>query len=86
LLEKLGEVDWTERNAAIREFWTRKEAEIDALVSEAKKSLEKTVTRKRLVVVEPEPAGVLGDKLKAALKDRLQTTRTPGKLSLDKTR
>lgn len=79
MLGKLGEVDWTEKNAAIRDFWAKKEAEIDALTEEAKKSLQKTATRKRVVVVEPEPVGVLGAKLKNVLRDRIR----PGRLSLD---
>lgn len=87
MLAQLGEVDWTERNAAIRDFWSKKEAEIDALADEAKKSLaHKPVARKRLVVVEPEPVGLLGGKLKEALKDRLSGQRTPGRLSLDRRR
>ena len=87
LLDQLGEVDWTERNAAIRDFWAKKEAEVDALIEEGKKALpQKTVARKRVVVVEQEPAGVLGTKLKSALKDRIAGQRTNGRLSLDRRR
>jgi hypothetical protein len=82
LLAKLGEVDWTERNAAIRDFWTGKEAELDGLIEEAKKTLNKTATRKRVVVVEQEPQGVLGSKLKEVLQDRLRGNTRPGRLSL----
>jgi len=87
MLSDLGEVDWAERNAAIREFWAKKESEIDALIEEAKKSLaHKPVTRKRVVVVEPQPTGNLGLKLKEALQDRIRGDRRPGRLSLDRSR
>lgn len=80
LLAKLGDAEWTERNATIRDFWVVKEKEIDALTEEAKKSLQKTVARKRVVLVEPTPTSQLGAKLKEALQDR----RLPGRLSLDR--
>jgi sporulation protein YlmC with PRC-barrel domain len=86
LLGKLGDAEWNERNSAIREFWVAKEKEIDALTEEAKRSIQKTVQRKRVVVVEPQPVGQLGNKLKEALKDRLQVSHRAGRLSLDKTR
>lgn len=88
MLAKLGEVDWTERNAAIREFWTAKESEIDALAEEAKKSMNKTVRRaKRVVLAEPPPPSTaLGSKLKEALQDRLRVASKPGRLSLDRAR
>jgi hypothetical protein len=86
VLEVLGEVDWSERNAAIREFWTKKEAEIDALIEEAKRTVaERTVARKRVVVVEAQPKGQLGVELKQALQGRLRGQRqTLGRLSLAK--
>lgn len=87
MLAKLGDAGWMERNAAIREFWDAKEKEVDALTEEAKKSLQKTVTRaRRVVLVQQEPVGVLGDKLKEALQDRVRTMHRPGRLSLDRTR
>lgn len=86
VLAQLGDAEWAERNAAIRDFWVAKEKEIDALTEEAKKSLQKTATRKRVVVVQPEPTTQLGNKLKEALKDHLQANRRPGRLSLDRPR
>ena len=87
VLEQLGDAEWADRNAAIRDFWARKEAEVDALIIEAKKSLsQKSVTRKRVVVVETKSAGVLGDKLKEALQDRVKGMHTEGRLSLDRRR
>lgn len=88
MLDKLGEGEWAERNAAIKEFWVAKEKEIDALTEEAKKSLGKTVQRKKMVIVAPppEPASAFGLKLKEALQDRLRGSHKAGRLSLDRTR
>lgn len=85
MLAKLGEVDWAEKNAAIKEFWSAKESEVDALTAEAKKSLaQKSVARKRVVVVEQQPSTQLGSKLKEALQDRLRGQHSTGRLSLSR--
>jgi hypothetical protein len=86
LLAKLGDrVEWAEKNAAIKQFWAAKEREVEALLDEASK-MEKTVQRKRVVVVEAKPAGVLGDKLKAALRERVAEKHTTGTLRIDRRR
>lgn len=64
-LTKQGDVSWLERNEKIREFWHRKEAEIDALIEEAQKNPHK---RKRVVVVEKQPKTDFGRKLQKAVK------------------
>lgn len=67
-IKSLGDVSWTDRNASIREFWQRKEDEIDALIDEAGRAQEKHKRRKYAVVVpKPEPKTVIGQKLKRAL-------------------
>lgn len=66
LLAKLGEVEWGERNERLREFWERKERELDALIEEAKST--GPVKRKRVVNVAPTPRTEFGKKLAATIK------------------
>lgn len=63
---KLPGLSWAERNERIRVFWAAKEAEVDALIEEAKKS--GPVRRKRVYTVRPEPTGAVGKALKEALQ------------------
>lgn len=58
-------LSWGERNERIRAFWARKEAEVDALIEEAKKS--GPVHKRRVYTVRPEPKGAVGKALKEAL-------------------
>ena len=70
--EELGTAPtWVERNEFIREFWKLKEAEIDALLVEAHRVLDKTVKRKRVVEVEkPAKPTAMGEALKKYLAGR----------------
>jgi len=62
---------WADRNAAVRKFWAKKEAEIDALIHEAGTTQVKHKKRKYEVVVpKPEPKTILGQKLKKAILDK----------------
>jgi hypothetical protein len=71
LVKKLGDASWADRNAAIRQFWEAKEAEVDALTTEARNAQEHHKKRKYTVVVsKPEPKSALGQKLKKALDKR----------------
>lgn len=59
-----------ERNQLLKEFWDRKEAELDELIEEAKRAKDaKPVARKRVVVVStPEPKTHFGKALANAIK------------------
>lgn len=63
---KLPGLSWADRNERIRKFWAAKEAEIDALIEEAKKS--GPVHRRRVYTVRPEPKGAVGKALKVAMQ------------------
>lgn len=70
-IDEFGEPpDWNARNTYIRAFWEAKDAELDALLSEATKTLSKTVTRKRLVVVKKDNPTVMAEKLRKVLDAR----------------
>jgi hypothetical protein len=62
--------DWTARNAYTRSFWEMKDAELDALLAEAEKTLTQVVKRKRLVVVPPTKQTQMAEKLLKVLDDR----------------
>lgn len=67
----LGDVSWIERNAQLRTFWERKEAELDELIEEARKRGPVVRKRKRVVVATPaEPKTPFGQKLAGVLKNR----------------
>lgn len=66
LLAKSPGLSWAERNERVRAFWAAKEAEVDALIEEAKKS--GPVHRRRVYTVRPEPKGAVGKALKEALQ------------------
>jgi hypothetical protein len=61
-----AERNWNERNQAIKQFWETKEAELDALIEEAKAT--GPVKRKRVVVVKQQPKTAFAEKLANALK------------------
>jgi hypothetical protein len=67
-LKGLGEIAWTERNDATRQFWERKERELDALIVEAKAN--GPVKRKYRVVVAKEPKTEFGKALVSAVTPR----------------
>lgn len=52
-VKALGSVTWNEKNEGIRTFWERKEAEVDALLAEAKRT--GPIKRKYTVRVEKAP-------------------------------
>jgi hypothetical protein len=62
--------DWTARNAYTRSFWEMKDAELDALLAEAEKTLTKVAKRKRLVMVPPTKQTQMAEKLLKVLDDR----------------
>lgn len=66
LLAKLGNIEWGQRNERLKEFWGRKERELDALIEEAKAN--GPVKRKRVVRVAAEPKTDFGKKLAATIK------------------
>jgi hypothetical protein len=70
-LKSQGDLGWLERNDATRQFWDRKEAELDALIVEAKAS--GPIKRRYRVVVKKDPKTEFGKTLVAAV------TRRPNK-------
>lgn len=69
LLRQHEGIGWTERNALLKEFWARKESEIDQLTVEAAKHADNPRPRKRVVrVVKSEPTTGFGQALNNALK------------------
>jgi hypothetical protein len=62
--------DWMARNAYTKHFWEIKDAELDTLLQEATRTLAKTVTRKRLVVVEKPKATMMREKMLEVLDKR----------------
>jgi hypothetical protein len=66
LLDAHPDVSWQGRNELIRHFWDTKEAELDALIEEARKP-HAPRKRKQLVVVERAPASEFGAKLAQAV-------------------
>jgi len=65
LLQSLGDMKWDCRNAKLREFWDRKERELDALIAEAQRT--GPIRRKRVVHVPRKPGSDFGKKLVKAL-------------------
>lgn len=66
-LKPLAGLSWTERNERIRTFWERKEAEIDALLTEAKRN--GPIKRKYTVeVAKPTPKTTFGKALANAIR------------------
>ena len=63
-LKQFEALSWEERNQHTKEFWARREAEIDALM-EVARSRGGPTKRKRVVQVSPETA--FGEKLKKVL-------------------
>jgi len=58
-LESHKDAAWADRNAAIRKFWAKKEADVDALINEAQTAVMQHKKRKYTVVVpKPEPKTV----------------------------
>ena len=76
-LKAQGDLAWSERNDATRQFWDIKEHELDALIAEAK--VNGPVKRKYRVVVAQEPKTEFGKTLVTAV------TKAPNK-SVDKRR
>lgn len=67
-LKAQGDLAWSERNDATRQFWDRKEAELDALITEAKAS--GPIKRKYRVTVPKEPKTEFGKALVSAVTQR----------------
>ena len=65
-LARFAGLSWSEKNEKTKEFWDRKEAEIDALSAEAR--ARGPVKRKRVVHVSPTPNTAFGQKLAAAVR------------------
>lgn len=68
LLKRNASADWTTRNKVIKAFWDTKEAEVDALIEEAKKTGPVRRGAKRVVVVRQEPKTAFGKALANAVK------------------
>lgn len=69
-LTGLGATPWAERNAQLREFWARKEAEIDQLIVEARKTGPVVRKRKRVVVAQKPAPTAFGETLAKVIKPR----------------
>jgi hypothetical protein len=64
--------NWDHQNQFKKDFWDKVDIELSAMLEEAKRTLGKTVTRKRVVVIEkptPEPSNPA---VKVALKKALE--------------
>lgn len=68
LLKNNANADWSERNQLIKDFWAAKEAELDALIQEARQNGPVKRTPKRVVVVKQEPKTNFGRALANAVK------------------
>lgn len=68
LLKQNDSADWQTRNKLIKNFWDIKEAEIDALIEEAKRNGPVRRGAKRVVVVRPEPKTPFAKALANAIK------------------
>ncbi len=75
---------WIERNEALKEFWAAREGELDALIVEARRTLDQTVARKRVVTVERLPKTAFGSKLKDAVGERKKLTIKRGDACSDR--
>lgn len=65
-LSQKGDMQWAQKNEAIKAFWQRKEAELDALIAEAKAS--GPIKRKYKVDVPKTPRTGFGKALANAIK------------------
>lgn len=68
LVAQHKDLPWAERNAQLREFWARKESEIDELMVEATKRAANPRPRKRVVNVANAPSTAFGQALRDAIK------------------
>lgn len=68
LLSSMGDTPWTKRNEAVREFWQRKEHELDLLQAEAGKQPVKRFKRYR--VDAPQKPTVMREAFKKVLDKR----------------
>lgn len=73
LLQRIKALSWAEKNEQARLFWERKEAEIDALIAEAKAS--GPVKRKYKVDVPKQPSTTFGQKLAQAVRQPIDRRR-----------
>jgi hypothetical protein len=60
-LAQWTDLNWADRNAKLKQFWDRKEAELDALIAEARE--HGPIKRKRVVHVPKVPKTEFGKKL-----------------------
>jgi hypothetical protein len=68
LLSRNKDLNWTERNRMLKNFWDLKEAELNGLIEEAKKNGPVKRQPKRVVTVKQEPKSPFGSALANALK------------------
>lgn len=64
-IQSIEGASWAERNAKLKEFWDRKEREVDALIKEAES--HGPIKRKYSVKVQPNPKTEFGKKLASVL-------------------
>jgi hypothetical protein len=69
MLDAIADRSWADRNAAIRDFWERKEAEVDALQHEAE-SHGPVKRRRRYIVEAPQKPTALREAFKKAVDKR----------------
>ncbi len=66
-LAKMGDISWTDKNKAIREFWTQREQDLRQLIEEAQKTQEHFRKHKRVVEVRPPKETAMKSAFKKAL-------------------
>lgn len=76
-LASLDAADWKGKNERLKEFWARKEQELERLIEEAKNQpvIHRKAPKRVVVVPKPEPATALGQKLTQALRTGNSSTR-----------
>lgn len=68
MLRRVAHLSWADRNVELREFWSKKEQELDQLLHEA--NTYERPKKKRVVVVKPEKETALKGAMQKALDKR----------------
>lgn len=69
-LHSKGDLSWEDRNAAIKDFWNSREAQIDQLTEEAQNAQANFRKKKRVVEVKPPKETAMSRALKQAVDKR----------------
>jgi hypothetical protein len=65
-----GVTDWHAKNATIADFWRKKDHELEELIAEAQRSVDRVVHRRTVVELKPKKETLLGQKLRAAFEGK----------------